>query len=137
MAKNTRHAAKNAKTDDHPRPEVIVDFVFDKGLLFVGVSNIGTRPALNVIVRFDKTIHALGGGRILGSLGLFNKLLFLAPQKQIMTLLDSSAAYFKRREPTNITAHISYRDDHAVHYTSIIRHNLDIYRDISYIPHTT
>lgn len=64
MAQSNRGSSQHAKTSDHPRPEVIVDFVFENGLLFVVVSNIGARPALDVTVRFDKSIRTLGGGRI-------------------------------------------------------------------------
>ena len=42
-------------------PDVIVDFVFDDGLLYATVANIGDRPALKVSCRFEPTFHGLGG----------------------------------------------------------------------------
>ena len=52
MAKSARRgaAARTTGGADSPRPEVIVDFVFDDGLLFVSVENIGEKPAREVTV---------------------------------------------------------------------------------------
>jgi len=36
-----------------PRPDVIIDFLFEDGMLFVAVQNIGSQPALQVHVAFD------------------------------------------------------------------------------------
>jgi hypothetical protein len=114
--------------------QVIVDFEFERGLLFVVVCNLGERPALDVKVEFDKPFKGLGGGRELNRLALFSKLRFLAPGKQIRTLLDSSTAYFAREEPTLLTATVSYRTAAGERRQGVITHDLSIYRDLAYVP---
>ena len=44
-----------------PRPDVIVDFLFEDGMLFVAVQNIGSLPAQQVHVIFDPPFKGLGG----------------------------------------------------------------------------
>ena len=60
-----------AKDGDERRPEVIVDFVFDDGLLFISVENIGDQPALKVSVQFDQKIMGVEGGQEISALSLF------------------------------------------------------------------
>jgi hypothetical protein len=114
-------------------PEVLVDFEFDRGLLHIVVANVSDAPAHAVRVEFDKPFRGLGGEREVSSLALFRKLQFLAPHKRIETLLDSSAAYLARREPTRITATITYRDNEGRPHQRRITHDLSIYRDITYV----
>jgi hypothetical protein len=115
-------------------PEVIVDFDFEGGLLFVGVRNLGERPALEVSTRFDKAFRGLGGARKMNGLGLFKRIEFLAPGKEIRTLLDSSASYFARDEPTLLTATVSYRTTAGERRRHALTHDLSIYRDLAYVP---
>jgi hypothetical protein len=114
-------------------PQVIVDFEFERGLFFVGVRNLGDQPALDVKVEFDKPFTGLGGSREMNRLGLFGRIRFLAPGREIRTLLDSSAAYFARKEPTLLTATVSYRTSAGKNKHSIT-HDLSIYRDLAYLP---
>src|SRR5438132_3731947 len=90
-------------------PDVIVDFVFDDGLLFITISNLSDKPAYKVSVTFDRKIHGFGGKDVFG-LPLFRNIEFLAPHKTITTFLDSSGSYFSRKEATRISAHITYHD---------------------------
>src|SRR6185295_15723227 len=119
-----------------PRPEVIVDFIFDNGLFFISVENIGDRPALKVTTVFDQKIVGLHGSREISALPLFQGIEFLAPQKSIRTLLDSSSSYFRRNEPTRISVRITYSDSSRKRYTTTIHHDLDIYKDIAYLSHS-
>ena len=48
--------------------------------------------------------------------------------------LDSSAAYFARKEPDKITATASYSDRSGQQFSSTMLHDLAIYRDIAFIP---
>jgi hypothetical protein len=120
------------REDNLSRPEVIVDFVFHEGLLFISIKNIRNEPALKVKVKFDKKIKGLGGNKVISSLPLFRNIEFLAPHKEITTFLDSSASFFSRGEPTQIQARISYQGSTGKKYTSTIIHNLEIYREIAY-----
>jgi hypothetical protein len=117
-----------------PRPDVIVDFVFEDGLLFVAVQNIGSQPALRVHVAFDPPFKGLGGTTSIPELPLFRNIEFLAPSRSICTLLDSSDAYFARQEPQKITATASYCDRSGHEFSCKMLHDLSIYRDITFIP---
>ena len=116
-----------------PRPDVIVDFLFEDGMLFVAVQNIGSEPALRVHVAFEPLFKGLGGTAAIAELPLFRNIEFLAPSRSIRTLLDSSAAYFARHEPERITATISYSDRSGQKFSSTILHDLAIYRDIAFV----
>src|ERR1700681_1317279 len=103
-----------------PCPDVIVDFVFEDGMLFVAGQNIGSQPAQRVHVAFDPPFKGLGGTASIPELPLFRNIEFLAPSRSIRTLLDSSAAYFARKEPEQITAAISYCDRSGHQFSSKI-----------------
>jgi hypothetical protein len=132
-----KNKSETVRTETQPqpveRPEVIVDFVFREGALFVAVANVGGAAALNVAVKFDKAFRGLDGTQNTSALPLFTRLLFLAPHKSIETFLDSSSAYFARKEPTRITANVSYRDAERGVYERRIVHDLTIYKDITYV----
>lgn len=119
------------------RPEVIVDFLFEDGLFFIAISNIGTRPATQVRITFDQVIRGEGGRKEVSDLALFQNIEFLAPGRSITMFLDSSAAYFARKEPTRIAVQLDYKDMEGLKYKTSILHNLDIYRDISYVSRNT
>jgi hypothetical protein len=114
--------------------QVIVDFEFERGLLYVGVRNIGQAPALGVSTTFDKPFRGLGGRREMNGLGLFRRIEFLAPGREVRTLLDSSAAYFGRDEPTMLTATVAYRTPGGERRKHAITHDLSIFRDLAYVP---
>src|SRR3979409_986097 len=84
------------------RPDVIIDFRFEQGLFYIALINISDVPAYRVSVRVEKKFRGLGGECDISLLRLFRRVEFLAPRKRIETLLDSSRAYFQRREPTLI-----------------------------------
>lgn len=114
-------------------PDVILDAVFDRGLLFLVLENIGDLPAHAVRVKFGERFSGVGGARRIDRLTLFRKLEFLAPHKAIEVFLDRSASYFARGEPTTLTAAISWRTPAGVRRRTTIVHDLEIYRDLGYI----
>lgn len=114
-------------------PEVILDVVFERGLLFLVVANIGDRPALRVRVRFEQPFSGLGGAKKMQRLALFRRLEFLAPGKSIEVFLDRSASYFARDEPTRLTASLAWRTPEGERRASTIHHDLEIYRDLGFI----
>ena len=115
------------------RPDVLVDFEFDDGLLFVAVSNPSPHAAIAVRITFDPPFRGLGGERDIGRLALFRRLEYLAPGKRIATLVDSSAAYFARKEPTKVTATVAYRGLDGERHRREITHDLAVYRDLAYV----
>jgi len=117
---------------DRPRPYVIVDFVFESGLFTIAIENIGERPAIDLSMVFDKEFHG-ARGQVIPKLALFRRIPFLAPRRRIVTFLDSSAAYFARGEPTDITVTVAYADASGTSFKDVMRHDLGIYRDVSYV----
>jgi hypothetical protein len=114
-------------------PAVIVDFVFDEGLFFISVRNIGAQPAYKVSTKFDHKILGLGGAREISALPLFRNIEFLAPGREIRAFLDSSESYFARKQPTKITTEVLYRDSDGEKHKVSILHDLDIYRELPFI----
>ena len=114
-------------------PDVILDVRFEAGLLFLSVKNIGAKPAINVTVTFKKKILGVEGSKVVSALPLFRNIAFLAPQREIETFLDSSASYFKRRQPNRIEATIRYKNVSGCRFRSSIVHDLGIYKEIGYI----
>ena len=119
------------------RPEVFVDFEFDSGLLYIVVANASDRPARSVQCRFDREFRGLGGTTEMTRLPLLRNIEFLAPYKEVRTLLDSSAAYFGRKEPTKLAVTVTYRDDEGGRHERRIVHDLRIYRDVAYAVQNT
>jgi hypothetical protein len=113
------------------RPDVIIDFSVDRGLLFVTLRNIGAASAFDVVTRFDRAFRGLGGEKDLSALALFRSLLFLPPGKQLTQLVDAADAYFARDEPTRLTATITYADRDGRRYSDVIPHDLTVYRDLA------
>jgi hypothetical protein len=127
---NTAMETKPGMASD---PFVIVDFVFDRGLLSIAVKNIGTLPAYDVQVDFSEKIKGLDGTVEISELPLFRDLAFLPGGKEITTLLATSTSYFQLEQPTQIKTCISWRNLSGDSIQTTIRHNLEIYREIGYI----
>jgi hypothetical protein len=114
------------------RPEVIVDVVFEDGLFFLSVANIGDRPAVDVATTFNRKLVGLGGTKDVAGLALFRSIPFLAPGKEIRTLLDSASSWFARNRSTTITARVTYRDPEKTPFRGTMTHDLEIYRELAY-----
>jgi hypothetical protein len=115
------------------RPDVIVDVVFDEGLLLLSVANVGDRPALDVKTTFNRKLVGLGGTKDVAALALFRNISYLAPGKEIRTLLDSAPSWFARNtRSTGLTARVFYRDAEKKEYRGTMTHDLEIYRDLDY-----
>ncbi len=119
-----------------PKPEVIVDFIFEEGLFFISVQNISDVPAYKVSTRFSRRFRGAGGTKRVSDLPLFRNIEFLAPRKEIRTFLDTSASYFKREEPMLISVRIAYQDSAGKTYKTTIQHDLEIYGEIGYVKNT-
>lgn len=111
-------------------PDVILDFVFDDGLLFIEIKNIGATPALEVTTKFNNRFTGTGGESDVSRLSMFRGVSFLAPGRRIRTFLDNTASYFQRKQPVEIAAALQWRDREGNRFSCIINHDLSIYRDI-------
>jgi hypothetical protein len=118
---------------DQTGPDVILDVVFEEGALFLVLRNIGDRPALRVETRFRRPLMGLGGAKEVSALPLFRRLEFLAPGREIRTLLDSSASWFRRRQSTKVAATISYADGDGERHEAACQHDLAVYREVAYL----
>jgi hypothetical protein len=114
--------------------DVIVDFDFEDGFLYLGVLNIGTEPAVAVQVEFSPPFRCLGGEVPVQSIALFGSLTFLSPGKKIRTLVDSAAAWFARGEPARVKILVSWSTRDGAPRKAAIEHNLEIYRNLAYLP---
>jgi hypothetical protein len=128
--------AGNQSALDSSGPDIILDFIFDKGLFFISINNIGDKPAYKVSVKFDSKIYGLSGTKEISALPLFRNIEFLAPRKQIVTFLDHSNTYFSGKGPTKISARISFLDSAERKHVVTINHDLEIYREIGFISRT-
>ena len=115
-------------------PEVIVEFLFEHGVFHLSVHNIGDRPALGVHVSFNHKIMGLNGTKEISALPLFRNIEFLGPKREIVALIDTSSSYFSRKQPARISARVSYSDSDGRKYECTISHDLEIYRDLPYLP---
>jgi hypothetical protein len=123
-------------TNDRPqgRPEVILEFLFERGVFLIALRNIGNRAAIGISVSFDKKIIGPHDERDISSLPLFRGLEFLGPGREIMVFLNSSSSYFQRNQPTKISVRITYSDSDRQKYEATIKHDLEVYRELPYLP---
>ena len=119
--------------DERVEADVILDVVFERGLLFLVLANVGDRPAHGVRVKFLERFTGVGGAKRIDRLALFRRLEFLAPRKSIEVFLDRSPSYFARAEPTRLTAAVSWRTADGERRRTTIVHDLEIYRDLGFI----
>jgi hypothetical protein len=129
-------AGTRASRTTEPRgggPQVIVDFVFDQGLLFIAIKNIGAAPAYEVRVDFGTRLVGLDGTKEVSAQAVFHRLEFLPPWKEIVTYFDTSVSFFASNQSTRITTKISCRTANGARRVSTIHHDLEIYRDIGYV----
>lgn len=111
---------------------VVVDVVFEDGLLYLELANLADRPALNVSCRFDPP-PVDARGRDVSKLPLFRRVEFLGPQRRIRTLLDSSAGYFARDAPMRVTVAVKYRRPGGSEQVTEVLHDLAIFREVVYL----
>jgi hypothetical protein len=111
---------------------VIVDVVFEDGVLYLELANLGDRPALGVACTFEPPLVD-AAGRDVSKLRLFRKMEFLGPGRRVRTLLDSVPGYFGRRAPARTMVTVKYKRPGDRRYaTTIVTHDLAVYREIAY-----
>ncbi|MDH3766678.1 MAG: hypothetical protein OER82_12840 [Nitrosopumilus sp.] len=116
-------------------PDVIIDFEYDDGLLFIGIENIGDDSAYDVAVRFNKKILGMQKTKNISSLQIFQSLKFLPPRKEIKILVDLFQFYLAGKQPLLISTGIFFRNKKKQAFQNLIQHDLSIYKDIAEIYH--
>jgi hypothetical protein len=117
---------------DAPRPEIIVDFLCEQGLLFLKLKNIGARSGYKVSTKFDKPLYGLDGQKSISEMQLFRRLEFIPPGKEFVQLVDPVVSWFKRRHPSRLTIQLTYRDREGHRFEERIVHDLRIYQDLGH-----
>ena len=115
-----------------PDDGVVVDIVFESGLLYLELANLSDRPALSVNCMFDPPLADLQG-RDVSALPLFRHVEFLGPRRTIRTLLDSTHGYFARKAPTRVSVVIEYERPGEARGSTTVAHDFEIYRELAYL----
>jgi hypothetical protein len=111
---------------------VVVDVVFEDGVLYLELTNLADRPALDVTCTFDPTLVD-AQGRDVSKLALFRGVEFLGPRRRIRTLLDSSAGYFAREAAARVTVAVEYERYGGPRRTTEVRHDLEVFRELAHL----
>jgi hypothetical protein len=115
-----------------PDDGVVVDVVFEEGVLYLELANLASRPALAVTCTFDPPLFD-AAGRDVSKLRLFRRMEFLGPDRRVRTLLDSAPGYFGRKAPTSTVVSIKYKRPGDRRFaTTTVKHDLAVYRELSY-----
>lgn len=133
----SRVQKRNPQEDvlEEDRPEVIVDFEYENGLLFIVIENIGPDSAYDVSEKFDKSISSLQKSKI-SSLKIFKSLRFLPPRKKIRIFVDSYQSYIYNKQPLLIKVDIQFKNKMGKRFKNSILHDLSIYKDLMEIDST-
>jgi hypothetical protein len=111
---------------------VVVDIVFEDGLLYLELANLSDRPALNVGCKFDPGLVDLQG-RDVSQLALFSRVEFLGPGRRIRTLLDSTAGFFAREKASRFTVVVEFERPDEKRSATTVSHDLAVYRELAYL----
>jgi hypothetical protein len=111
---------------------VVVDVVFEAGLLYLELANLSDRPALKVSCAFDPPLVDLQG-RDVSKLALFRQVEFLGPRRQIRTLLDSAAGYFAREKIGRVTVVVEFERPDEKRRSLTVSHDLAVFRELAYV----
>ena len=122
-----------AKRSSTTSPDVIVDVLFEKGLLYFVIINHSDEVARNVRVKFDRKVVGVQGRVIISDLNIFDALDFLAPRKEIRVFIDVAQGYFARKGSEKIKLSIEWRNEGRKRFSRTIYHNLSIYKDMGYL----
>lgn len=106
---------------------VVVDVVFDVGLLHLELVNLGDAPALDVTSSFEPPLID-AHGRDVSELLVFRRLGFLAPGRRIRTLLGPSSAYSE-----SVTVQVEYSRAGRERHTTRVTHELAAFRELAYV----
>jgi hypothetical protein len=115
-----------------PDDGVVVDVVFDAGVLYLELANLADRPALNVACSFEPPLVDVQG-RDVSKLTLFRQVAFLGPRRRIRTLLDSTAGYFGRESAAQVTVVVAYERPDGERRETKVTHDLELFRELAHL----
>jgi hypothetical protein len=113
------------------KPEVILDFVYDKNLLYIIIENIGDAMAHKVSIDFDKKILGLNAEKDVSKMKIFKHLSTIPPKKRLNIFVDVFNSYVKNNQPLTLISKITYYDNNQRRFVDSIKHDLRIYSDFT------
>lgn len=112
-------------------PNVFVDILLEKDLFFIQIKNNSDVGAREVIVSFNKNIYGAEKNVKINKLEIFNRLLYLAPQKEIRFFVDQLDSFFKYNKNPLYRFRVKYQDESGKqNFSKTIYHDLSIYREL-------
>ena len=130
---NKRIKSNKKNVIERPEPEVILDFEYDDGLLYIIIENIGPSSAYKVPIKFDKEITGMEGQKKISAMKIFYRIEFLSPHKKIRIFVDTFESYLLRKQPLVIGATVIYSNKNNKEFQNLINHDLSIYQDLPHI----
>lgn len=120
--------------DFYKNPNILLDVLFDKGLLYLVIKNHSNVEAYDIQVNFDKDFSGIKGTQQVSGFTIFKKLAYLPPMKEIKIFWDVAISYFSRNEPTEVEVFIKWFDyTRENNFTKHIFHDISIYKELGYI----
>jgi hypothetical protein len=110
---------------------VVVDVVFEDGVLYLELANLAERPALNVECSFDPPLVDVQG-RDVSKLRVFHRVEFLGPGRRVRTLLDSVPGHFVRKGPARVAVTVEYERPGSERTATTVTHDLELYGELAY-----
>ncbi|MDA4115911.1 MAG: hypothetical protein OK442_05090 [Thaumarchaeota archaeon] len=104
--------------------------VLERGFFFMVLKNIGDEPAANVVTKIGGKIIGPDGKKTINDLNIFRSLEFIPPGREFRILVGSAQTYFANKQPTKLTAVMTYSDGNKNTYGETISHDLSIYADL-------
>jgi hypothetical protein len=128
MSTTTKDRAKSLVKYDKV-PEIVFDFEYKDGLLFIILENIGYAPAYGLSVKFDKKVigHL---DRQIDAMNVFTALAYMPPGKKFQIFVDSFKSYLAKEQPLIVNISLRYSDKFHRSHSESIMHNLSIYKDL-------
>lgn len=112
-------------------PNVYVDVLLEKDLLFLQIKNNSDAGAREVAVSFNKNIYGVEKKMKINKLSIFKNLLYLAPQKEIKFFVGQIDSFYKYNKTPLYRFRIKYKDESGKQsFSKTIYHDLNIYRDL-------
>lgn len=116
------------------KPAVFLDILYEQGLLFFVIKNNSQVAATDVTFTFDQKLKGVDSRVEITELNIFKQLKYLAPHKEIKIFIDVAEAFFSRGEPTELKVNIDWSDEKGKEqFSTVIRHDFTIYKDLGYI----
>ena len=114
-------------------PKVILDVLFEEGMLFLVIHNISGFPAHDVRIRFSDQLIGVNGRVNVSELNIFQNLRFLAPGKPIKVFLDSTSSFFRQSKVRTFEVRLDWANEEGHRFFGRAVHDLSIYEDLGYI----